>query len=124
MWISFSENELDAANGAFIAAHFAHKDKGGLQVTQPEDEFRKVARVMAALDEVLLIRTFLVGERLTLADIAIAFSVHLAYRCNKRYSEELAKRYRHVYRHYNSVMRHPKIKEVMRQAGATLGPLR
>ncbi|EPY38372.1 elongation factor 1-gamma [Angomonas deanei] len=122
MWINFSQDEIDAANAPYIQAQFVQKDIGGQKV--PASAVGAVERVLAALEDVLTIRTFLVGERLSLADIAVAFSIQLVYRCNKKHSEELAKKYKAVYRHYNTVMRHPRIKEVMRKAGATLGPLR
>lgn len=89
-----------------------------------DDCMVEINRVLGGLELFLSIRTYLVGERLSLADIAVALSVHAIYRSNQRHGDGLAKRFAHVYRHYNTVMRHPVVREVMRVEGATIGPLR
>ncbi|KAG5469435.1 hypothetical protein LSCM1_02655 [Leishmania martiniquensis] len=119
MWIDFSSTEIDAANMPYIRMAY---EKTTSDV--PADALDKVRAVLAGLEEVLSIRTFLVGERLSIADVAVAFSIHWVYRCNRKHGYALAKEYRAVYRHYNTVMRHPKIHATMRKEGATLGPLR
>ncbi|KAK7197880.1 elongation factor 1-gamma [Novymonas esmeraldas] len=119
MWIDFSSTEIDAANMPYIRMAY---EKVISDV--PADTLDKVKAVLAGLEEVLGVRTFLVGERLSIADIAVAFSIQWVYRCNRKHGDTLAKEYRAVYRHYNTVMRHPKIHAMMRKEGAALGPLR
>ncbi|AIO01454.1 elongation factor 1-gamma, putative [Leishmania panamensis] len=119
MWIDFSSTEIDAANMPYIRMAY-EKDTSDV----PADALDKVKAVLAGLEEVLSVRTFLVGERLSIADVAVAFSIQWVYRCNRKHGHTLAKEYRAVYRHYNTVMRHPKILAVMRREGAALGPLR
>lgn len=118
-WVDFSCTEIDAANMPYIAMTYYKTARDA-----PAEALESVRAVLAALEEVLSVRTFLVGERMTIADIAVAFSIQWVYRCNRKHGDTLAKEYRAVYRHYNTVMRHPKIQTVMRKEGATLGPLR
>ncbi|TPP55537.1 Glutathione S-transferase, C-terminal domain family protein [Leishmania donovani] len=119
MWIDFSSTEIDAANMPYIRMAYEKATSDA-----PADALDKVKAVLSALEEVLSVRTFLVGERLSIADVAVAFSIHLVYRCNRKHGQTLSKEYRAVYRHYNTVMRHPKIHAMMRKEGAALGPLR
>lgn len=119
MWIDFSSTEIDAANMPYIRMAY---DKATTDV--PPETLDRVKAVLAGLEEVLSVRTFLVGERLSIADIAVAFSIQWVYRCNRKHGDTLAQAYRAVYRHYNTVMRHPKIHAMMRKEGAALGPLR
>ncbi|KAG5495124.1 hypothetical protein JKF63_02177 [Porcisia hertigi] len=119
MWIDFSSTEIDAANMPYIRMAYENATSD-----VPVDTLDKVKAVLAGLEEVLRVRTFLVGERMSIADVAVAFSIHWVYRCNHEHGYTLAKEYRAVYRHYNTVMRHPKIHAVMRKEGAALGPLR
>ncbi|KPI85023.1 putative elongation factor 1-gamma [Leptomonas seymouri] len=118
-WLDFSSTEIDAANMPYINMAY-YKTASDV----PADALDNVRAVLAGLEEVLSVRTFLVGERMTIADIAVAFSIQWVYRCNRKHGDTLAKDYRAVYRHYNTVMRNPKIQSMMRKEGATLGPLR
>lgn len=118
-WLDFSSTEIDSANMPYINMAY-YKTASDV----PADALDNVRAVLAGLEEVLSVRTFLVGERMTIADIAVAFSVQWVYRCNRKHGDTLAKEYRAVYRHYNTVMRNPKIQMMMRKEGATLGPLR
>ncbi|CBZ29957.1 putative elongation factor 1-gamma [Leishmania mexicana MHOM/GT/2001/U1103] len=119
MWIDFSSTEIDAANMPYIRMAYENATSD-----VPADAIDKVKAVLSALEEVLSVRTFLVGERLSIADVAVAFSIHWVYRCNRKHGQTLSKEYRAVYRHYNTVMRHPKIHAMMRKECAALGPLR
>ncbi|KPA81186.1 putative elongation factor 1-gamma [Leptomonas pyrrhocoris] len=119
MWLDFASTEIDAANMPYIDMSY-YKTANDV----PADALDAVRAVLAGLEEVLSVRTFLVGERMTIADIAVAFSIQWVYRCNRKHGDTLAKEYRAVYRHYNTVMRSPKIQMMMRKEGAVLGPLR
>lgn len=120
-WIDFSANHLDASNMPYIRAVFYEK-RGS--TTVPKAVNAAIERVLSALEEALTIRTFLVGERLSIADIAVAFSMHWVYRCNHQHSYQYAMQYKSVYRHYMTVMAHPKIKVVLSREKALVGPLR
>lgn len=66
---------------------------------------------LAVLSNVLLDRTFLVGERLSLADISIAFDLFPAYQYVL--GEEARSRIANVTRWFLSVMNQPGIKDVL-----------
>lgn len=120
MWIDFSGTEIDTANRPYLESAEQPARSRGV----PDSALASVRTVLSALEEVLSVRTFLVGERMTIADIAVAFSIQLVYRCNTKHGNDLATEYPAVYRHYNTVMRNPKIWNTMRKEGATLGPKR
>lgn len=50
---------------------------------------------------------------MTIADIAVAFSVYLVYRCNPLQANVFTSKYKNVYRHYNTVMCNPRIHKLL-----------
>ncbi|EPY35420.1 elongation factor 1-gamma [Angomonas deanei] len=116
-WVDFSTTELDAAT---IPAFF----EGMHGIPASEQTVASLEESLSGLELWLETRTFLVGERLTIADIAIAFSLQFCYRTNPTHSERLAKKFRNAYRLYNTVMQQPKTVEVLQQWGATFGPIK
>ncbi|KAF8283373.1 hypothetical protein TcYC6_0015280 [Trypanosoma cruzi] len=118
MWLDFSATELDAASEPFV--HHAFRGE-----PLPANAMDRVHEVLRALEAWLETRTFLVGERMTVADVAVAFALQWHYRLNGAEGEALTKKkYRNAYRLYNTVMQQPKTVEVLRSQGATFGPVK
>ncbi|KAG5510578.1 hypothetical protein JKF63_06875 [Porcisia hertigi] len=117
MWLDFAACELDAHNHPYLMEAFAG-------TPAPESAMAPLEESLAGLELWLETRTFLVGERMTVADISVAFSLQWVYRTNVKHGEELTKKYRNAYRLYNTVMQQPKTVEVLKQWGATFGPMK
>ncbi|CAD2220402.1 Glutathione S-transferase, N-terminal domain/Glutathione S-transferase, C-terminal domain/Elongation factor 1 gamma, conserved domain containing protein, putative [Angomonas deanei] len=116
-WVDFSTTEIDHNNLPFLIETF-------MGVPVPENSLPPLEESLSGLELWLENRTYLVGERLTIADIAIAFSLQWVYRINTKHGEALAKKFRNAYRLYNTVMQQPKTVEVLQQWGATFGPIK
>jgi len=91
-------------------------------VPAPKGSLATLEESLAGLDLWLETRTFLVGERMTIADISIAFGLQWVYRLIPAHGEQCAKKFRNAYRLYNTVMQQPKTVEVLKKWGATFGP--
>ena len=108
-WLEFATTELAMSTWAmlFLAQGWreadAEKDAG---------HKKTLGEAFAGLNLALETRTFLVGERITVADIAIAAYVDGALRYAQ--SAELFEKYPHVIRHYNTVHHQPKYKEALK----------
>ncbi|TPP41685.1 Elongation factor 1 gamma, conserved domain family protein [Leishmania donovani] len=112
MWLDFASSELDAHNMPYLMETFAG-------IPAAESAMATLEESLAGLELWLETRTFLVGERMTVADISVAFALQWVYRMNVKHGEELTKKYRNAYRLYNTVMQQPKTVEVLKQWGAT-----
>eukprot|EP00796_Vickermania_ingenoplastis_P012020 gene12021-8275_t len=117
MWIDFAVTEITNANKPFLY-NFFH----GAPV--PECALATLEESLAGLERWMETRTFLVGERLTIADIAVAFALQWTYRMNLQHGEALAKKFKGAFRLYNTVMQQPKTVEVLKAQGATFGPVK
>nr|CCC95841.1 unnamed protein product [Trypanosoma congolense IL3000] len=117
MWLDFATTELDPASRPFVM----NVVRG---VPVPADAMEAVHEVLSGLETWLETRTFLVGERMTVADICVAFSLQSHYRFNAEEGEALTKKYRNAYRLYNTVMQQPTTVEVLKSQGATFGPVK
>lgn len=115
MWIDFSTTELNASSVPFLMNYY----RG---VPLPDDALNNVEVAVASLDTWLENRTFLVGERPTAADVAVAFGLHSIYRLTGDNGEKLANKYKGAFRLYNTIMQHPKVIAVLTAHGATVGP--
>jgi elongation factor 1-gamma len=117
-WIDFSTTEISDC-----CAHFFYTNCFG----KPSDEATDKQNVdtictgFDAIDRWMETRTFLVGERMTIADISIAFTMQLAIRWAPN-AEELLKKFKNATRLYNTVMNQPKTVEVLKEEGASFGP--
>lgn len=113
MWLDFGLTELDSKTYPYVHNVFFGKPL-------PEDTNDLVSNALGGLDAWLETRTFLVGERLTIADIVIAFSLQWAYQLAAA-GEDFSKKFKNVFRLYNTVMQQPKVVEVLKSHGATFG---
>ncbi|CAD2220403.1 Glutathione S-transferase, N-terminal domain/Glutathione S-transferase, C-terminal domain containing protein, putative [Angomonas deanei] len=114
-WVDFSATELDCNNRPYMAEAF-------MGIPAPEGSLAFLEESLSGLELWLENRTYLVGKSLTIADIAIAFSLQWVYRLNAKHGEALAKKYKNAYRLYHLVMQQPKTAAVLKQWGAILGP--
>ncbi|XP_077066224.1 valine--tRNA ligase [Siphateles boraxobius] len=107
-WLSFAENELMpvACSVAFPLLGIMGVDKKLLQSSRAE-----LLRVLKALDETLAPRTFLVGECVTLADMAVAVAALLPF----KYALEPAERNSlvNVTRWFNTCVNQPQFLKVL-----------
>lgn len=118
MWLDFAATEIDAHTQPFLMELFFGTTPAGAENLPPLEES------LTGLELWLETRTYLVGERMTIADIAVAFALQWAYRGSKLFGEELTKKFKNAYRLYNTVMQQPKTVEVLKQWGATFGPVK
>ncbi|CCW64576.1 unnamed protein product [Phytomonas sp. EM1] len=116
MWLDFATTEVDAATIPYVLHLFR-------QTPIPEGAASKLEELVN-VDQWLENRTFLVGERMTAADIVLAFSLRTAYRLTGSVGEELSKKYKNLFRLYNTVMQNPQMVELFRKLGASSAPFK
>jgi elongation factor 1-gamma len=114
MWLDFAMSEIDTISYNYIVYLF----RG---TPLPADVDGKIEEVLAGLESWMETRTFLVGERMTVADIVVAFSLQWVFHYNHSNAEALAKKFKGAFRLYNTVMQQPKTVEVLKQFKASFG---
>lgn len=117
MWLDFAATEIDPRTQPFLRELFFGTPTAGAEALLPPLE-----ESLTGLELWLETRTYLVGERMTIADISVAFALQWAYRASIEHGEALTKKFKNVYRLYNTVMQQPKTVEVLKQWGGTFGP--
>jgi len=108
-WIDFSTNELEPARGVW-----AYTIMGALpsQNPKPLQEAKKdVEKALSILDAHFLHNTFLVGNQVTLADIAVFCALMEGY--TKLFSPALQKKFANVLRWFNTVANQPNVAAVV-----------
>ncbi|XP_042596493.1 valine--tRNA ligase-like [Cyprinus carpio] len=107
-WLSFAENELMPVA---CAVTFPLLGIMGVDKKLQQSSKAELLRVLKALDETLALRTFLVGEGVTLADIAVAVAALLPF----KYALEPADRKSlvNVTRWYNTCVNQPQFLKVL-----------
>ena len=113
MWLDFTLSEIDPINQAFLTGMFS-----GVAPTNIPELKGKATEVFHGLNTWLETRTFLVGERLTVADIALAFALTWFYRY-AAFGKEFHGTYTNVKRLYNTVMKNPSTVNVLARVGAS-----
>lgn len=126
MWLDFTLTELDP-----VAVAYSKRVRFGTSI--PDDNHSRVCDVLHALERCLLMPSrqadknsnvaFLVGSRLTAADVALAFGLQRIFRMNPENAQELAERYASVFALYNHVMEQPKVLRVLDDFGSGYGVL-
>ncbi|CAG6014988.1 unnamed protein product [Menidia menidia] len=76
-WLSFADNELTPVSCAVV---FPLLGITGIDKKLQQSSRAELMRVLKVLDQALLPRTFLVGESITLADMAVATAVLLPFK--------------------------------------------
>jgi elongation factor 1-gamma len=106
-WISFLDTEIDA-----MLMYLKHVVSRGLFNKAYEADIRgRLTRPLETVETHLANRTFLVGERLTLADISAATVLRTAYSFLLGKAERA--KYPHTFHLYETVINQPKIKDIL-----------
>jgi len=107
-WIAFADQEI-ATPMQLITGMFA----GYITYTKPVHTYvlAKVESRLAALERVLNEKTFLVGERITLADIAVA-SVLFAHFSNGHFDKSVRSKVPNVVRFFETIVKNSKLASV------------
>jgi len=115
-WISFFDTEID---GHLI--YLKHIISRGLFNKAYEADIRgRLTRPLETVETHLEKRTFLVGERLSLADISAATVLRTAYSFLLGKAERA--KYSHTFRFYETVINQPKIKDILSGGSLTETP--
>jgi elongation factor 1-gamma len=116
MWLDYAAHECEST-GAFFIGKFL-----GVPVTLEEEvkALEKLHESLHGLEIWLETRTWLVGERISIADINLAFTLDWSFRFCPDH-EVFTKKYKNVFRHYSTVMNQPKTIECLTAHGAVIG---
>ncbi|XP_044728654.1 elongation factor 1-gamma [Chrysoperla carnea] len=108
-WISFADSEILPASCAWIFPIL-----GILQFNKQSNERAKedIKKVLDILNKHLLSRTYLVGERITLADIVVACTLLNLYQ--HVLDANFRKPYQNTNRWFNTVLNQPQVKAVIK----------
>jgi len=112
-WNSFFDTEIDAPVG-----YVRRMLWGGTPYSKAHDQSyrERLDRPLETVENYIAKRTFLVGERLSLADITAATVLQGAYSSILGKAERA--KYPHTIRYYETIVNQPKVKDVL--AGAQL----
>merc|ERR1712154_450874 len=107
-WISFSDNEILPA-----ACTWVFPCLGIIQFNKTETERAKeqIKKVMKLLNAHLLTKTFVVGERVTLADISLVCNMQSLYEMVM--DPNFRKEYQNVNRWFTTMINQPNVKKVL-----------
>ena len=111
-WLDYVTSEIDPSNFPFLAVKF------GFMTMDEEKTAECTKTVLAALEGINLWlepRTFLVGERITIADVAIFVAVDGFLRNAGAAAEAAAMP--NLVRHYLSVLNNAKVQEAVKAMG-------
>ena len=107
-WISYFDTEIDV-----LLIFLKRILTGGLQYNKSYDQElrRRLNRPLETVETYLSKHTFLVGERLSLADISAATVLRGAFATILGAAERA--KYPHTWRWYETVINQPKVKDVL-----------
>ena len=111
-WCDFVASELDPC-GFGLMLHGAGWVP--LSAEGANEAGCNVQKALEALDKWLEIRTYLVGERITIADIAVFSTVDVVLRATSAAAD--AYKCKNVIRHYMTVLHQPKTQEALKAVG-------
>ncbi|RUS87095.1 hypothetical protein EGW08_005171, partial [Elysia chlorotica] len=107
-WISFSDNEILPAACTWVFPCLGITQFNKQDTDRAKEQIKKVLNV---LNQHLLTRTFVVGERVTLADISLACNMQSLY--EMVLDGEFRKPYQNVNRWFITVVNQPQVKKVL-----------
>ncbi|KAI9277710.1 hypothetical protein BC943DRAFT_364204 [Umbelopsis sp. AD052] len=107
-WVIFSENELSSNLSAWFLPLMGYQPYLKPSV---DAAIEKVKRAMDVLNKVLLHQTYLVGEKVTFADICVATSLVGPYKMI--FDKEFRAQYKNVNRYFNTLVNQPHFKAVI-----------
>jgi elongation factor 1-gamma len=107
-YMSLADNEIQPHAAAWLYPLMGYMPFNKAALTKAQEG---IQRTLAALNSVLLKKTFLVGERITLADIAIAMTLLPLYK--RVFSPEFRKPYTNVNRWFVTLINQAEFKAVI-----------
>ncbi|CAK4070449.1 unnamed protein product [Aphanomyces euteiches] len=110
-WVDFAANELDVPLGVLVFAIFGYRKYDAAAEKKALEDVKKVFQV---LENHLLLRTYFVGEQITLADIAIFSS--LIYPFKFALDKDFRKPYSSLVRWFTTVAAQPEFIAVVGDA--------
>ncbi|KAI9497897.1 hypothetical protein BDB00DRAFT_544875 [Zychaea mexicana] len=118
-WILFSENEISNNLGTWV-----YPLLGFVPYMKPSVDAgtEKVKRALGALDKILLTKTYLVGDEVTFADIAVVTSLVLGYKTvfDKAFRSE----FKNVTRYFNTIVAKKHFKAALGEVALCETPLK
>jgi len=106
-WVDFGDNEILPAACTWVFPTMGVIQFNKQETARAQDQVKKA---MAALDQHLLTRTYLVGEKVTQADISLACNMLMLYQ--QVMDPEFRKPYRNVNRWFTTIVNQPNFKAV------------
>jgi len=107
-WVDFTVTEIDLPSAAWLYPIFGYLPLNKAATDKGKADIRNV---LDLLNHYLLTRTFLVGQRLTLADIVVATSLLRLYQ--NVLDPNFRKSFANVTRWFTTVVNQPQVKEVL-----------
>ncbi|XP_033225687.1 alanine--tRNA ligase, cytoplasmic [Belonocnema kinseyi] len=107
-WMSLADNQILPSSSSWIlpSLNLVQIPKEGVKVAKEE-----IFNLVAALDKTLLSKTFLVGERVTLADISIFTALMPLF--EHVFDAKLRQKYQNLNRWFNTMLEQPEVREVI-----------
>lgn len=109
-WLNYGSTEVESAVASWVYPALSLVESTVQHVNRAKDDLKKIFQF---LNDYLKTRTFLVGERMTLADIALASDLLLAYQHVA--DESFRQPFTNLNRWFNTIINQEKVKEVIGQ---------
>jgi len=106
-WISFAADEIELPLSSWVWSHEGKIEGAGVEKSASAD----VRKVMNGLDGFLKTRTFLVGERITLADVVVATTLLPGFK--SVLDGKLRKPFKNVVRWFKTIVNNPVVASVL-----------
>jgi len=107
-WTDFADHEIMPSLAAWVFDCLGLRKENAKELEKTK---QAVSHSLALLDDYLRLRTYLVGERVTLADICCYTVLALGFK--HTYDEEFRKRFVNVCRWFNTCVNQPEAKAVL-----------
>merc|ERR1719295_972491 len=107
-WISFSDNEILPAACTWVFPCLGIVQYNKQDTERAKDQIKKVLQI---LNDHLLTRTFVVGERISLADISLVCNLQMLY--EQVLDPNFRKAYQNVNRWFSTMVNQPNVKKVL-----------
>jgi len=107
-WLDFTSGEIDLPAAVWLLPIQGHMENNPAVTSKSKGDIRNVLDI---LNKYLEERTFLVGERITLADITVATSLLPLY--TTVLDPGFRKPFTHLFRWFNTVINQAQVKEVI-----------
>eukprot|EP01103_Thecamoeba_quadrilineata_P011503 TRINITY_DN2764_c0_g1_i1.p1 TRINITY_DN2764_c0_g1~~TRINITY_DN2764_c0_g1_i1.p1 ORF type:complete len:226 (+),score=37.48 TRINITY_DN2764_c0_g1_i1:24-701(+) len=107
-WLDFSYSEIDLPAFAWLGPIYGYFPEVVEATKRAKDD---VSRVLGVLDQHLKDRTYLISERITLADIIVALSLYPLY--NKVLALNVRKQFTNTNRWFNTISSQPNFEAVL-----------